>query len=227
MYEYEKQFAKYTKLSEREYNNYSELIEAVKAVSVDRSGDPIANAVVLLGFSGNGKTTWINNFVQENPSYEVLSMDSVQRSLGDRAEPSMIVREFARRLEEICSNGKNIVIDGNFLNLLTRSALLDSLKTFKYQVNIVDITNKIGDILPIRILDRTAQVLGYKITRENIQNVLKTSEFSMCRREILEYYMNERIRSNFDEQIQYGVIYLGADNSPVIDTTIMKGTSNS
>ena len=217
---YETQYAKYEQISLQEYSDYSGLIEAVRGAMVSRNGDPVANAVVILGFSGNGKATWIKKFVQENPSYEVLSMDSVFKSLGENPEPSVGVREFGRKLKEICSEGKNVIIDGNFLNLLTRSVLLDSLNTYNYQVNLVDITSSIGDTLPYRILDRTAAELGYRITKENLQDVLKSKEFHMCRREIMDFYLHERRKSNFDEQLQYDVLQLGVDHLFTKDTPL-------
>ncbi len=209
---YETCFSRYTKIGERPCRSYQDLIDYVNLEIVDSSKKKDKNAVIVLGYSGNGKSTWIESFRRANPDYEVISMDSVARSLGEYPKKSEVVRIFGEKLEKAHDEEKNIIVDGNFLNLLTRSALLDTLKTYDYQVNLVDITDNVLRVLPQRILDVTASRLNYPITKENIDRVLESEEFKKARKEVIDFYNDEKRRSYFDEQISYGVVGLGADH---------------
>lgn len=213
---YKDQFEKYRILGQNTEGDYLDLIENVSKVVVKNNEIPIANAVIVMGFSGNGKTTWISNFVRSNPDYYIVSMDEVVNTLHDKyqrgVKPDEIIDGFGQLLERKCSNGKNIVIDGNFLNLLTRSALADTLKLYGYQVNLVDITDNIDDILPIRIIDKAIERMGVKPTKSNYKEFVEHPIFKETRNEVISYYIAEKERANIDKQKKYGVVGLGVDN---------------
>lgn len=213
---YKDQFEKYRILGQNTEGDYLDLIENVSKVVVKNNEIPIANAVIVMGFSGNGKTTWISNFVRSNPDYSVVSMDEIVNTLHDKyqrgVKPDEIIDGFGQLLERKCSNGKNVVIDGNFLNLLTRSALADTLKLYGYQVNLVDITDSINDILPIRIMDVASKRMGVKLTKDNYSDFVEHPVFKKVYDEVIGYYIAERKRASIDEQVAYGVIGLGLDN---------------
>lgn len=222
---YEEQFYKYgnvvNKVNEElaGSNNglgYFVLLNAVRDVMVEKPEDVRANAVVMFGFSGNGKSTYISNFVKANPDYTVVSIDEVVNRLYDelnrQVESSEIITGFGEELERVCTNGSNIIVDGNFLNLLTRSALTDTLKTYGYQVNIVDITDNIGKVLPIRVMDMAGARLGVKINHSNVRDYVTDPVFIRTDNEIWNFYQKEKRTSSFDEQIQYDAVGEGVNN---------------
>ena len=213
---YQEQFEKYTNLTIRPYNSYMELVEEVKKVMVNYPENIKANAIVLFGFSGNGKSTWISNFIKEYPNYTVVSMDAAGKRIRDRygrddTSPE-IVEEFGNELESVCRNDNNVIIDGNFLNLLTRSALADTLKTFGYQVNVVDITDNSLSILKIRIMDVASERMGIKIDESNLRDYANNPEFQSIYEEIVNHYNMELASSNLNEQIMCNVKELGVNN---------------
>ena len=213
---YQEQFKKYEDLSKQSYVNYFALINAVRNVMVEKPDEVKANAIVMFGFSGNGKSTWIQEFIKSNPNYVVLSMDEVVNDLFNNLKRQVnsneVVEEFGNRLENICRNGNNVIIDGNFLNLLTRSALADTLKIFNYQVNLVDITEDVAEYLKNRIIDVVRERYGDKYNVQNYNTYVNDKAYAYVQSEILEYYEREKKTSNLDEQITYDVIDLGVNN---------------
>ena len=213
---YQEQFKKYEDLSRQSYVNYFALINAVRNVMVEKPDEVKANAIVMFGFSGNGKSTWIQEFIKSNPNYVVLSMDEVVDDLFNkyqrRVHSNEVVEEFGNRLENICRTGNNVIIDGNFLNLLTRSALADTLKIFNYQVNLVDITENVAEYLKNRIIDVVCERYGDKYNVQNYNTYVNDKAYAYVQSEILEYYEREKKTSNLDEQITYDVIDLGVNN---------------
>ena len=213
MNEYEKQYSKYVEIASRGYDDYQLIIDAVRLAMVERQGTPTANAIILLGFSGNGKSTWIRNFLRLNPDYEVISMDTIQGEFFMQKiyEPGPVIRKMGEAIEEAARHGKNIIFDGNFLNLLTRSALADTLKSFGYNVNAVNITDNIEETLPKRMMDEASRLMNVKIDYSNVKRYLNNPTFLKISDKIYKYYLLERQKSAFDEQIEYGVLDLGID----------------
>ena len=78
---YQEQFKKYEDLSRQSYVNYFALINAVRNVMVEKPDEVKANAIVMFGFSGNGKSTWIQEFIKSNPNYVVLPLPEKPNSI--------------------------------------------------------------------------------------------------------------------------------------------------
>ena len=216
MNNYRRQFEKYKGLTMRMYfSEYLELIELVQSVIASDSENVKANAVVVFGFSGNGKSTWAKDFIKRNPDYTLVSMNSTINRLYDEYDRPVseeeIINGFGDDLEEVCSTHKNIVIDGNFLNLLTRSALCDTLKSYDYQINVVDITDNINETLQHRVLDIASFRLGKKIDKSNIDEYICNPRFNEIKDLIVTSYYDERKSNNVDEQLLYDVVGLGVN----------------
>uniref|UniRef100_A0A182KD23 B30.2/SPRY domain-containing protein n=1 Tax=Anopheles christyi TaxID=43041 RepID=A0A182KD23_9DIPT len=82
--------------------------------------------VMMIGLPGSGKTTWVQNYLKENPdsSYTLLSIDSLlenMKVLGKAREPSntpqwqkvveQLSRNMARLIEIACKRRRHILID--------------------------------------------------------------------------------------------------------------------
>ena len=115
----------------KNYNKYVRLLEAFPGGDYDKfsrymgehtvplvSDNSDRKAVVLFGFSGNGKSTWIKNFQKDNRDYLILSMDYVVKSAtqvkGRRLSDEEIIRHFSSALDYVFEHGHNVVVDGNF-----------------------------------------------------------------------------------------------------------------
>ena len=214
MNEYELMFLKYQTLSENFEGTYEELIEIIKKELVP-SKEKDKSAIIVLGYSGNGKTTWISRFVRKENEYEIISIDQVAKRIYERekrrATWDEVIKDFGDRIEIAARNKKPIILDGNFLNLLTRSALTDTLRSLGYYITLIDLTPTIQDRLPKRLLDVVEKELQITITNENIKEIRDKSIFQRKAKEILTYHKMEKKRANFEEQERYGLLELGVD----------------
>ena len=68
---------KYQDLGQRDWKDFKEILDEIDKVKLERVENPTLNAVVVLGYSGNGKTTAIKNFILNHPEYKIISKDSV------------------------------------------------------------------------------------------------------------------------------------------------------
>ena len=211
MNRYYNEFIKYVRLSEKTKEGYTfdRLLREAKELMVSNDNRD-KHAIIVLGFSGNGKTTYINNFIESNPEYSIVSMDRVAREVLDSKcnNPSAkIVENFGNALEEASNNKKNIIIDGNFLNMLTRLALIDTLSSYGYLIDMVDLTPHINETKESRIKDVSCRRLN--ITEDIFTNNRNHPRIKEIEKEIESFYENERARSFIDEQIDNNALSLG------------------
>lgn len=186
-------------------DSYIDLVEDVQRLVIPKIGDDEEKlAIVMHGFSGNGKTTWIKNFCLEHPEYIVLSMDTVvrkrQEELGRRIEGMEITETFSKAFDEACSSSKKIIVDGNFLNLLTRMALVDSFHMNGYSVSLVDITPIFDITIERRIMDEASKVFRIRITDENVSLVREHPAYKQVEAHVRSFHERERASANYDEQ---------------------------
>ena len=162
---YEKYFFEFFKLSKIEFTSINEFFNKVKEI-VGQQNEAIKNvgtgkATIVVGYSGNGKTTYINSNKDEN-SY-VISMDQVTKELyheknESKATPLEIIKRFGEKLEEASrTKKKDIYINWLWLNLLTRMSLIQTLKSLGYDVTLVSLLDKnlVSSCLKNRIIDET------------------------------------------------------------------------
>lgn len=215
MNKYEEVYSKYSEIAGREYDSYDEAVEEVKKsleYKCDFSGQ---EAIIVLGYSGNGKTTWIKKFRRDNPGYEVVSFDEIVRRLtlehGNNVNSNMIVKEIGEEIERLSDSNSNIIFDGRFLNIFTRAALTQTLHSYGYFISMVDLTDYIDQILPKRIAECWEKDLGYKVDSHNFINVIKDSKAKKRYDEIIAYYKFEKNSTLFPAQKELGVTYLDSD----------------
>ena len=177
----------------------------------------------MFGFSGNGKTTWINNWCLENPEYVVLSMDSVVRELSDKlgrqVDGMEITKAFSEKLDEVCSNNKNVVVDGNFLNLLTRMALVDSLHNYGFGVSLVDITPIFDVTIKSRIMSEASRVIGEEVNEDNVSKYRDDFRYKNMEQRVMQYHNMERLRASYNEQMVLGATSFGVEDVIVVDNS--------
>lgn len=63
-------------LKENAVSSYDELIELLDRNMTLSSEKSSKDAVIILGYSGNGKSTWAREFMKNNKGYEMISWDS-------------------------------------------------------------------------------------------------------------------------------------------------------
>ena len=83
---YYENFLKYSNyVNNKTFNSYTELVEGVSKLNISKEENlKDRKAMVMFGFSGNGKTTWINSFCKSNPDYVILSMDSIVKEISNK-----------------------------------------------------------------------------------------------------------------------------------------------
>ena len=216
---YLKNFEKYKRLTQKEYDSFHQFAEeAIKQIKAVYQKEEKMEAILVSGFSGNGKTTWINEFLRKRPDYKLVSMDEATRKIIKKYNATRlderiyqeILQEFGTQLEVHANLGESIILDGLFINLLTRLALIDTLHDLNYPITLVDLTPNIHKTLKSRIEDEVKKVIEYGkkqgYSREKLEELVeKQIQF------VQEFYQRERQRNNFDEQITLGLIDLGID----------------
>lgn len=216
-------FKKYAELTKKEYSSYLELVDDVKNNMVPFPEETVGNAVIVLGFSGNGKSTWIKSFIEKEKEYVVVSMDEIVSHLSKFIKgfsQTDIIEAFGKVLDHYSSEGKNIIIDGNFLNILTRTALTDTLRELKYNINLVDLTPNIDEVLPIRVRDEFYKSTGIRLSTFNIKDYENTDKYKEIENKIISFKKDEEKRSVINEQINNNLLELGVNNVYSFDSNI-------
>lgn len=109
---------------------------AYKAMSFNKK-----SAVVFVGVSGIEKKA-IKLFMDENPDFKRVSFsECFQEALSNlrKNDENILMRDMLERFERKLKRYRksNIVIDGNFLHVVTRAALIKILNKYGYEIHLV------------------------------------------------------------------------------------------
>ena len=209
---------KYQDLGQRDWKDFKEILDEIDKVKLERVENPTLNAVVVLGYSGNGKTTAIKNFVLNNPEYKIISIDEIYKSFIKQNNKYPNIYElqslFGKKLEKSVINKENIILDGNFLNILNRMALSDYLHSNDYNINRLNLTPMIRKTLPLRIEDETTKILN-----KNFQGNRLFYDYAnmLATKNIMSFYSLERKRASMIEQEIYKSLNFGIDKEFYLD----------
>ena len=209
---------KYQDLGQRDWKDFKEILDEIDKVKLERVENPTLNAVVVLGYSGNGKTTAIKNFVLNNPEYKIISIDEICKSFINQNNKYPNIYElqslFGKELEKSVINKENIILDGNFLNILNRMALSDYLHSNDYNINSLNLTPMISKTLPLRIEDETTKILN-----KNFQGNRLFYDYAnmLAKKNIMSFYSLERKRASMIEQEIYKSLNFGIDKEFYLD----------
>lgn len=209
---------KYQDLGQRDWKDFKEILDEIDKVKLERVENPTLNAVVVLGYSGNGKTTAIKTFVLNHPEYKIISIDEICKMFINQSNKYPNIYElqslFGKELEKSVINKQNIILDGNFLNILNRMALSDYLHSNGYNINSLNLTPMISITLPLRIEDETTKILNKNFQGNrlfyNYANMLATKN-------IMSFYSLERKRASMIEQEIYKSLNFGIDKEFYLD----------
>lgn len=206
------------------------------------------NAIILVGPSCCGKTTYALKFVKEHPNFTLVSMDkcaaeemkdfdefemfTMALGVGDRTTDDLGNRAFG---EMLAAGHKNIIIDGNWMHVNSRGALLKTLDYYNYHTVIYlilpegnDYTDRIEsrvfEIIAAKelevdlacILDgvdvvkKYADSIGLSVekAKEKIRNSI---DFPVSFAKECMMLNDEIAESNFASQMPTRIIFLGAD----------------
>lgn len=209
---------KYQDLGQRDWKDFKEILDEIDKVKLERVENPTLNAVVVLGYSGNGKTTAIKNFILNHPEYKIISIDEICKSFINQNNKYPNIYElqslFGKELEKSVINKENIILDGNFLNILNRMALSDYLHSNDYNINSLNLTPMISKTLPLRIEDETTKILN-----KNFQGNRLFYDYAnmLATKNIMSFYSLERKRASMIEQEIYKSLNFGIDKEFYLD----------
>lgn len=137
------------------------------------------HAVILLGLSCTGKTTYATKFLKRHPQYEFCSMDEVETKImflllkkfenNIPMHPLQImklldaygIQEFGKMLEDNAKKNVNILVDGEFVTPNARGALIRTLRRLGYRIVIFDFTTISGNLWRDMIKARTLLSLEF------------------------------------------------------------------
>ena len=129
------------------------------------------SAVVLLGMSCMGKTTYANSFIKKYPEFTLCSFDNYAIKFIAAAiftnTDEYAIHEFGKALDEYLSAGKKVIIDGQYVNVVSRSALFNTLQNAGYTIYVISFLNMPKEIIEERMasraVDNTVSDLLYKM----------------------------------------------------------------
>ena len=133
------------------------------------------SAVVLLGMSCMGKTTFANDFIKTHKEFSLLSFDNFAINLIASQFYTNIdekaIHQFGKALDESLKEGKKVIIDGQYVNVVSRSALFKTLFEAGYTIYVISFINMPNELVDQRIesraIDNTVSDLLYKMPNFN------------------------------------------------------------
>ena len=210
--------------------------------------DAKKNAVVLVGQSCSGKTTFALNFIKKHPDFVIVSMDEcAAKELETKTAEEVFAMGFGvngmskddlgnRRFGQMLEAGhKNIIVDGNWMHINSRGALLKALDAEGYKTTLFmfyptpqqqekRVRHRLYDVIAsertgirlverlkgVDILKKYADMIG--VTIDEAKRMIEQEE-GFEKRMAMEIWMlkKELKGSNIQSQIDNGAMYLGAD----------------
>ena len=208
---FEKEFRKVGSICDNvKVNTYDEFVEILKQYIEPGQDEAKKDAIILLGYSGNGKSTWSREFRQKNSEFQEFSWDEEMGKLlrnrrGQKISGEEQLRVVGQSLED--KSDKNIVVDGNYLNLPLRVALINTLHGYGYNVYLADLTPQINETLQYRIddeIDKFRSDPRYMGCSDGeIRNHVTKGSY--------DFKADEEKRSSFSEQVRCGAVGLGVE----------------
>lgn len=149
-------------------------------------------------------------FCKRNPRYKVISWDlEFMRRFKGRRYAEISSDEQLLAMGEAIEDGsdQNLVIDGNYLNLPLRTAIINTLHEYGYNIYLADLTPQFEETLAFRIadeVDRYQRMPKYaNCSYEDIKRRVTKAIYS--------FKQDEENRSAFSEQVRCGVVDLGVE----------------
>lgn len=100
-------------------------------------------AIITVGISGSGKTTWAESFVKENPDYAIICRDDIRFPDGDKdwtkynfKKEKVVHQAWLAQIEFFAASKNNIIIADTSLNKERRYNLTQILVKLGYDVEI-------------------------------------------------------------------------------------------
>ncbi len=137
-------------------------------------------AIVLLGLSVTGKTTFANMLKKQNDFLTIVSMDDCARRLyqfgimDEELNNTASVQVFGEQLEHYSKINQPIIVDGLWVNIYPRIALFKTLRKIGYEICVIDfITNYDSEAHKDKMMKRALDLLAWKrlIEIDNIKFV--------------------------------------------------------
>ena len=102
-------------------------------------------AIITVGVSASGKSTWARKFVEENRGWEIICRDDIRRQMmGGRIiwahwnwkHEGRVSQNYDRQVEAAASKKRNIILADTNLSEKFRNQRIESLKALGYEVEI-------------------------------------------------------------------------------------------
>lgn len=102
-------------------------------------------AIITVGVSASGKSTWARKFVAENRGWEIICRDDIRRQMmGGRivwakwnwGHEGRVTQNYDRQVEAAAKKGVNIILADTNLNAKLRAQRVASLEKMGYEVEV-------------------------------------------------------------------------------------------
>lgn len=169
-------------------------------------------ANIVLGYSGNGKTTFIKTHAKDNDI--ILSVDETTKVLIDRGlitdnasiNGNVIFSAFGQNINKALETGRTVWVDGLWLNILTRLALIDALHYGGYQVCLYSLLDE--ELIRSRL---TSRIYAEQKKASSIEEKMAIKKF------VDDFFKSEHNRNFVSDQRRLNLFSLCTDE--LIDVT--------
>lgn len=166
------------------------------------------NAVVVVGVSCIGKTTYVQRFLTQYPDFAVISYDGVSYQNMDEIKLGAPNTEF--RLIEILeehmleAQDKNIIVDSVCINPASRAALMRFLAELGYEIHLIFFTQAYTEANIKQCIARRAfeQALFQDYLARNDTSKMSMRELMLLRNDILAICAKERGKTVEELKVQ-------------------------
>lgn len=153
------------------------------------------SAVVIIGMSGVGKSTYAKNFIKEHPEFILCSHDDnyyqaveEKQVIGNVAEDRM-TEILEKKIRAANKNGQSIILDGMFIHPAVRAALFHTLKTFGYTIHALFFTPTYsGSVIEECTIRRSIESVLFKEYAAEWRNEKTITQLMEARERIIEIY---------------------------------------
>jgi len=181
------------------------------------------SAVVVVGVSCIGKSTYVQKFVMQNPGFEVISYDEACYQRADEIKSGAKTSE--SRLIEIIeqqildARDRNIIVDAMCINPAPRAALLRFLADLGYEIHLIYFSQAYTEAnIKKCITNRAIELALYQDYLEtHDMSKMSIREIMLIRKDILEICAKERSVSV--EELKLQTASLHKTNSNIIFLT--------
>lgn len=194
-------------------------------------------AIILVGLSGCGKSSYAFDFIKKYPNFNLISVDKTEldiyfnciKKIGCLISTPMAdmitTNEIGNQLNKHSKLGDNLIIDGQFVYSNARGALIKTLRKLGYKnIIIFSFLNASNDYIKVRLKSRALEEAMYD-EYSKTHSLIESTEFrkSYLGKNTTEMLVSIKPISEWEKTQNYKKMYLELYNHYFYEEPIQCG----